>query len=272
MQAPSAKTGGQFALNYRMRNIKLIIQYDGTNYSGWQVQPDAVSIQGLIEKFLKKITGEDIDLIAAGRTDAGVHAFGQAACFKTSSRLPADTLRNALNAHLPYDIRIIKAQEVDSSFHARFSAHRKSYFYMVSTDRIVSPFLHRYVWRSLHKIDIPPMRESISYLMGTHDFSAFRASGCGAKTPVRTIFSSTVESLDAIEFMSLRISGNFIKFRFEGDAFLRHMVRNMVGTLVEVGKGKLKPEDVEKIIAGKDRKCAGPTAPSKGLFLEKIVY
>ncbi len=255
-----------------MRNVRLLIQYDGTTYSGWQVQPGAVTIQGLVETSLKKITGEDSNVIAAGRTDAGVHALGQVACFKTSSRLALDILQNALNAHLPQDIRIMGADEAQESFHARFSACRKSYVYLVSTDRIISPFLHRYVWRLPYSLDLDAMSKSISCLIGTHDFSAFRGSGCAAKTTVRTIFESSIETHESLDFMTLRLSGHIVRFRFEGDAFLRHMVRNMVGTVIESGKGRMKPEDIVMIMEGRDRRCAGPTAPAQGLFLEKISY
>jgi tRNA pseudouridine38-40 synthase len=255
-----------------MRNIRLLIQYDGTDFSGWQVQPDALTIQRLIEMHIKKITGEDVNLIAAGRTDAGVHAIGQVACLRTSSRLSPNVFQNALNAHLPADIRIIEADEANESFHARFSARKKSYVYLISTERTISPFLHRYLWRLPYHLDLDAMEESIAYFNGTHDFSAFRGSGCGAKTTIRTIFATSVERHEAFDLMTLRFAGNFIKFRFEGDAFLRHMVRNMVGTVVEAGKGKIKPADVGTIMEGLDRRCAGPTAPAQGLFLEKIVY
>ncbi len=255
-----------------MRNIRLLIQYDGTEYSGWQVQPDDVTIQGLIENRLKKITGEDINLIAAGRTDAGVHALGQVACFTTLSRLTPAVFKNALNAQLPADIRVMDADEAEGTFHARFSALRKSYVYLISTGRTLSPFLHRYAWRLPHDLDLDAMKESVSYFSGTHDFSSFRGSGCGAKTTVRTIFGASVEKHEALDFMTLRLAGSFVRFRFEGDAFLRHMVRNMVGTVVEAGKGRIKPAGIRTIMEGTDRRCAGPTAPANGLFLEKIQY
>jgi len=255
-----------------MRNIRLLIQFDGTAYSGWQIQPGAVTIQGLIEQYLKKITGEKTHVLGAGRTDAGVHALGLVASFRTPSRLAPQIFQNALNAHLPCDIRITQADETDESFHARFSAKRKSYFYLISTDRIVSPFLHRYVWRLPFDLNLAAMKQSIASFAGTHDFSAFRGSGCGAKTVVRTIVEASVCELDMLEFMTVCLEGKFIKFRFEGDAFLRHMVRNMVGTLVEVGKGRMMPGDVGSVMKGADRRCAGPTAPASGLFLERVIY
>lgn len=255
-----------------MRNIRLLIQYDGTAYSGWQIQREAVTIQGLIEQCLKKITGEETHILGAGRTDAGVHALGMVACFRTCSRLAPQIFQNALNAHLPYDIRIMQTDEIDESFHARFSAKRKSYCYLISTDRIVTPFLHRYVWRLSFDLDLAAMEESILYLIGTHDFSAFRGSGCGAKTTVRTIHEATIQKLQMIECMTFHCEGNYVKFRFEGDAFLRHMVRNMVGTIVESGKGKINPVDICRIMSDGKRDCAGPTAPAQGLYLERIIY
>jgi tRNA pseudouridine38-40 synthase len=255
-----------------MRNIKLIIQYNGANYSGWQSQPEGKTIQGLFEDALKTITGEEINVIASGRTDAGVHALGQCACFMTGSLLAPDVLRDALNAHLPLDIRVMSAEEVAADFHARFSALNKSYIYLISTSRIISPFLLPFLWRIPQKLDVDAMTEAMDLLKGTHDFSAFRASGCGAKTAVRTITEASLNKLDKLNFMSLQISGDFLRFRFEGDAFLRHMVRNMVGTIVEVGKGRMQPGDITKLFAQGDRRCAGPTAPAQGLFLEKITY
>jgi tRNA pseudouridine38-40 synthase len=166
----------------------------------------------------------------------------------------------------------MQADEADESFHARFSVKRKSYFYLISTNRIVSPFLHRYVWRVPFTLDLAVMKQAMASIAGTHDFSAFRGSGCGAKTVVRTIVEASVCELDMLEFMTVCLEGKFIKFRFEGDAFLRHMVRNMVGTLVEVGKGRMMPGDVGSVMKGADRRCAGPTAPASGLFLERVIY
>jgi tRNA pseudouridine38-40 synthase len=255
-----------------MRNIRILFQYDGTGYNGWQVQPAGTTIQGLIEKYLGQITSANIDVIAAGRTDAGVHAIGQVACFKTASTLPAEVLLNALNALLPPDIRILEAEDTDDTFHARFSARKKSYIYIVSTERITSPFIYRFAWRSTAKLDEWAMNEALLHLCGTHDFSAFRGSGCGARTTERTIYEASMVDINSPEFMSLRLQGRFIKFRFEGDAFLRHMVRNMVGTVMEIGRGRMRPEDMRTILDSRDRRCAGPTAPARGLFLERIEY
>jgi|WetSurMetagenome_2_1015567.scaffolds.fasta_scaffold00176_17 tRNA pseudouridine38-40 synthase len=255
-----------------MRNIRLLIQYDGTAYHGWQTQPNGVTIQGQLEGRLENILGEKTPVTGAGRTDAGVHALAQCACFNTNSRLSTDTLREALNAGLPADIRILTADEADESFHARFSATGKTYIYIISTSRITSPFLLRYVWRLPYRLDIEAMRNAAASLLGHHDFSAFRGSGCGAKTTLRTLRTASVDRKDDMEFMAFRIEGDFIVLRFEGDAFLRHMVRNMVGSLVEVGRGKMKPADIADILAKGDRNLAGPTAPAQGLFLEQINY
>jgi tRNA pseudouridine38-40 synthase len=255
-----------------MRSIRLLIQYDGTEYHGWQVQPNGVTIQAQLEDHLEKITGEKVNVIGAGRTDAGVHALGQCACFKTASRLAPDTLRDALNANLPADIRILIAEEVDESFHARFSATGKSYVYIISTGRIASPFLQKYLWKLPYKLDIGAMREAAACLLGYHDFSAFRGSGCSAKTTLRTLRTAAIEQKAGLEFMTLHINGDFIVFRFEGDAFLRHMVRNMVGTVVEAGRGRMQPGDIAEILLRGDRRLAGPTAPAQGLFLERIEY
>jgi tRNA pseudouridine38-40 synthase len=272
-----------------MRNIKLTIQYDGTNYNGWQIQPAAISnvrfqisdfkkqkniitIQGIIQAAIKKITAEDVKLIGAGRTDAGVHAIEQSASFKTTSRLSADIIQRALNANLPDDIRVIEAKDVKIEFHPRYDAKSKIYFYIISNSYFISPFLCRYAWKIAHKLDLDAMRRAIEPLKGRHDFSAFRASGCGAKNSVRTIFDISVGKIEHLDFMSARLSGDFFKIRIEADAFLRHMVRNIAGTIVEAGKGKMKSEDIEGIMLSKDRKNAGAAAPARGLFLEKVNY
>jgi tRNA pseudouridine38-40 synthase len=273
-----------------MRNIKLTIQYDGTNYHGWQIQPiqgsefgvrslkhkeqkkNVITVQGILQETIKEITGEDTKVIGAGRTDAGVHAIEQVASFKTSTGLPPDIIKRALNAILPDDIRIIGVHDAESTFHPRYDAKSKIYFYVISTDRTISPFLNRYIWKIPYKLNLDEMDVAIKFLKGKHDFAAFRASGCGAKSTVRTIFNISLEVLNVINFMTAGLNGNFLKIRIEADAFLRHMARNIVGTIIEVGKGKISKEDIKKILASKDRRFAGPAAPTKGLFLEKINY
>ncbi|MBF0329752.1 MAG: tRNA pseudouridine(38-40) synthase TruA [Nitrospirae bacterium] len=256
----------------RQRKIKLLIQYDGTDYCGWQVQPNGISIQGLIQDALSEITGVAVRLTAAGRTDAGVHALAQVAAFNTESSLEAEIFQKALNANLPYPIRIINASETSKEFHPRFDAKHKTYFYMITTDKILSPFIARYAWHLPYKLDIDAMIAGSLKLIGTHDFSAFRGSGCGAKSTVRTIHDINVEKIEGMDFMSANIGGSFIKIRITADAFLRHMVRNISGTLVDTGRGKTKADKIGEILESKKRPLAGPTAPARGLFLEKVVY
>ncbi len=255
-----------------MRNIKLVIQYDGTRYRGWQIQREGPTVQGMLQERIAKITGEQVPVIAAGRTDAGVHALAQTASFKTDSALPSGTIMAALNALLPEDIRIMETCDMDAAFHPRYDARGKVYFYVIANMPVVSPFLCNYAWKIPQNLDFDGMCAAVSLLHGTHDFTSFRASGCGSKSPTRTIKCCSVERIDVIDFMTAGLRGNFLKLRIEGDAFLRHMVRNIAGTIVEVGKGRMGPGAPGKILEARDRRLAGPTAPAKGLFLEKINY
>jgi tRNA pseudouridine38-40 synthase len=255
-----------------MRYIKLLIEYDGTNYHGWQSQKSGGTIQDIICAALSGITGEQVKLIGASRTDAGVHALGQVAAFGTASRLTAEVLMRALNAKLPIDMRILTAEETESAFHPRYDASKKSYFYLLSSDKRLSAFLYRYVWYVKAEVDFASMKEAASAVLGEHDFSSFRGSGCGAKNPVRTVLATDITRLDEMSFMTASIQGDFIKIKIEANAFLRHMVRNIVGTLVEVGRGKISSAEFRQILESCDRKTAGPTAPAQGLFLDKITY
>jgi len=268
-----------------MKNIKLLIEYDGANYHGWQAQNTAIShqrsaasqknivtIQGILENTIKRITGEEAALISASRTDAGVHAVGQVASFKTNSNLKPATLQRALNAILPEDIRILNAGETAAAFHPRYDALGKSYFYIISNTIFSSAFLYRYAWRTPYALDLDKMKKAGDSLLGRHDFSAFRGAGCGAKSTTRDITSLSIEKISSIDFMTAKINGNFIKITVEANAFLRHMVRNIVGTLVEIGRGRMTIASVSEAIKLKDRRKTGPTAPAHGLFLEKVKY
>lgn len=257
-----------------MRNVALTIQYEGTNYNGWQIQSrqNVPTIQGILQQAIQKITGESIKLIAAGRTDAGVHAIYQVASFLTYTNLKTDVIQSALNANLPYDIRILNVCDKDIKFNPRFDAKSKVYSYFISNSKIVSPFLYKYTWNLPYELDFEEMEASLKLLLGQHDFSSFRGSCCGAKSAIKTIFSVKIQKKQCIDFMSFCISGNFIKFSIEADSFLRHMVRNIVGTIVEIGRGRWKAEDISRILLARCRKTAGQTAPAKGLFLEKINY
>lgn len=257
-----------------MRNVALTIQYDGTNYNGWQIQskPNAITIQGILQRTIQKITGESVKLIAAGRTDAGVHAINQIASFLTSNKLKTDVIQRAINANLPYDIRVLDVCDKDLQFNPRFDAKSKIYSYFISTSHTISPFVYRYTWNIPYELNIEEMTESLKFFIGKHDFSSFRGSGCGAKNSIKDIISTNIEEAHSIDFMTFQIYGNFIKFSIEADSFLRHMVRNIVGTTVEIGRGKWNAQDMYRIIKAKDRKMAGPTAPARGLFLERINY
>lgn len=255
-----------------MRYVKLLIEYDGTNYQGWQTQRSGRTVQDILKKTILNITGEDVRLTGASRTDAGVHAIGQVAVFETETKLPPDIITRAMNAKLPEDIRILSAEDTERDFHPRYHALKKSYFYIIAGKTRRSAFLSGYIWNVKAGLDIDRMREGASCLSGQHDFRSFRASGCGSKTTVRNIFSIDITELEKINFMTVDMNGDFIKIHIEGDAFLRHMVRNIVGTLVEIGKGKMPPEKMKDILEACDRKLAGPTAPAKGLFLEKISF
>jgi tRNA pseudouridine38-40 synthase len=255
-----------------MRYIKLLLEYDGTNYLGWQSQKSGGTIQDIICGKILGITGEEVRLTAASRTDAGVHALGQVAVFGTESPLGSDVIMRALNAKLPPDIRVLDAEETGEYFHPRYDASGKSYFYIISEDRRHSAFLHRYICFVHSALDTRRMSEAASLLPGEHDFSSFRGAGCSAKCPIRTVYAAEIARLDEMSFMTAALKGNFIRFRIAGNAFLRHMVRNIVGTLVEVGKRKMSVETFATVFQSCDRTNAGPTAPAQGLFLERIVY
>ncbi|MBI4848425.1 MAG: tRNA pseudouridine(38-40) synthase TruA [Nitrospirae bacterium] len=255
-----------------MRHIKITLQYDGTNYSGWQVQKNGTSIQGLLEGALYIITGERSRVTGAARTDAGVHALEQVAVFKTVSLMKPEVLLKALNGNLPRDIRVTNAGECGNYFHPRYDAKNKTYSYIISRTGAYSVFTERYSWNMPYKMNCEAMREAANYLAGEHDFACFRASGCSSKHPVRTIHSIEVSDLPSVEFISLRFDAPVIKISIKANAFLRHMVRNIAGTLVEIGRGKLSPSKMKEILESKDRGLAGPTARACGLFLEKIEY
>lgn len=264
----------------QLRNIKLVIQYDGTNYSGWQTQArtpanlNAVphTIQAVMEERIASLTGKASTLVAAGRTDAGVHSLGQVASFKTESRLPPETIERALNATLPEDIRVIKASDVALSFHPRYSALSKSYIYLISSGEKPSLFFRRFLWSIPYELNLDYMLETARFLEGEHDFSAMRGTGCAAKNTIRNLLSLDVKAIDRLNFLTWSFHGRFIKITVTANAFLRHMARNIVGTLVETGRGKMPVDSVPEIIASKDRRLAGPTAPPQGLFLEKVNY
>ncbi len=255
-----------------MKNIKLTLQYDGTVYSGWQIQKKAATIQGLLQKAVHTVTGEHSKVIGAGRTDSGVHAIEQVASFSTNSRLEPGTILCAINAHIPKDIRVVNAEVAEEEFHPRYSAQNKTYVYLITKSVAYSVFLHKYSWNMHYKLDFDAMSKAAKHLIGIHDFSSFRASGCGAKNPLREIMDIELSKNNTLDFMNITFNTPVIMIRVKGNAFLRHMVRNIGGTLVNVGRNKTTPEQIQDILNAKDRQAAGPTAPSCGLFLENIDY
>jgi tRNA pseudouridine38-40 synthase len=246
-----------------MRNLKLEIEYDGTNYAGWQVQAPQrkKSIQEVLEKTLRKILQEKIRLIVSGRTDAGTHALAQTANFKTNSGISADKLRKGLNALLPDDISISKVEEVASNFHSRFDAKSKIYRYCLLNRPHPSAVLRNTVYFYPYPLDIKLMQKESRALVGRHDFRSFQAADKKERGSIRTI-------------KELKISrkGDFINIDIEADGFLYNMVRNIVGTLVEIGRGRFKKGSLRRILLAKDRKIAGPTLPARGLCLLKVKY
>jgi tRNA pseudouridine38-40 synthase len=255
-----------------LKKFKLLLEYDGAAYHGWQLQKEGETLQGILEDRIHKVTGRHSRIIGASRTDAGVHALGQVATFRTETELDFQTIKRALNAVLPPDIRVIDASEVEDSFRPRHDAVRKSYFYIIANQVKPSVFLCRYSWPVIHTLDLSSMMEAAQVLVGRHDFSSFMGTGSSIKDPVREIYSLTIEKYDRLDFMTAVLEGNFIKLRIEANGFLRHMVRNIVGTLVEMGRGRIFPDKMKEILEAHDRRLAGQTAPANALFLERIVY
>ncbi|GIM29926.1 tRNA pseudouridine synthase A [Clostridium polyendosporum] len=244
-----------------MKNIKITVEYDGTNYFGWQKQKNGVTIQQKIEEAIKKTTGEIVDVIGSSRTDSGVHAKGFIANFKTNSTIPSDRFREALNSKLPGDIVILKSEEVPDNFHARYSSKGKTYCYTILNKYEPAAIGRNYVYHVKGRLDTEDMKKACRYFIGTHDFKAFKSTGSSVKTSVRTITNLHIE-----------IEGNLIKIYISADGFLYNMVRIIVGTLLLVGISKLKPEDIKKIISEGQREKAGKCVPPTGLCLEKVFY
>ena len=256
-----------------IRNIKLLIEYEGTNYSGWQAQKNTTkTIQHILEKALKRIFHEEVKLTGAGRTDAGVHAFAQVANFKTSSKFSVGLIQRALNGLLPKDISIKETKEVPQSFHSRYDAKNKTYRYIIleGPSRLS---IGRNLFRHIpYRLDLAKMRTATKFLKGRHDFRSFCASGSNVKGTKRTINKLSI-GISRQNFLGkLSSDCRFIIIDIEADGFLYNMVRNIVGTLIEVGRGRFVPSHVKTILSSKNRKNAGPTAPSAGLTLLKINY
>ncbi|MGB7219044.1 MAG: tRNA pseudouridine(38-40) synthase TruA [Vicinamibacterales bacterium] len=244
-----------------MPTFKITLAYDGTDFVGWQRQANGTSIQGLLEDALSDLDGRKVVVTGAGRTDAGVHALGQVAGCSLDRAITGAAVTRALNARLPADIRVLSAAEVPPQFHARFNARAKTYRYRIWNADVLSPFERRYVWHVEGALDVAGMDGAARLLEGHHDFAAFRAAGGTTRTTERTMTASRVDRRDRL-----------VVYETTGDGFLRYMVRAIVGTLVEIGRGRQPPAWMGDVLGGRDRARAGPTAPPEGLFLVRVDY
>lgn len=255
-----------------MRTIKLTLAYDGTDLVGWQRQRTGVSVQGLLEASLAPLDGRPVTAAGAGRTDAGVHALGQVASFVLDHPLPVDSLVRAVNARLPDAVRALSAEEAPDGFHARFSARAKTYRYRLLATPIADPLLARYAWHVSDRLDLAAMIDAFRRVEGRHDFAAFQASGSDRRDTTRTVSRARV-TLDPPDWRTDPARhAMVVVFELTGDGFLRHMVRNVIGTVVEVGQRRRTAASVDTLLAGAPRGEAGPTAPPQGLCLVGVTY
>ena len=245
----------------KMRNIKLVIEYDGKGFNGWQKQPNKLNIQGEIESAINRITGETVELYASGRTDAGVHALGQTANFKTNSNIPIEKMCIAINSQLKNSIVIKSAEEVSEDFHCRYNCKGKKYRYIINNSLNGSAIYRGLEYHMPVKLCIEDMKKALKYFEGKHDFKAFKSSGTSSKSSIREIYSA-----------ELKQDGERIIIELTGSGFLYNMVRIISGTIVDVGLGKIKPDDIPEIINKKERTNAGKTLPAHGLYLVEVYY
>jgi tRNA pseudouridine38-40 synthase len=257
---PGADVAGAPRIDWP-RSIRLTLAYDGSRFHGWQVQPATPTIQGALIDACARVLGSPVRVTGASRTDAGVHALGQVASVWTASSLPAATLGRALNALLPDDVRVVDVRDAPPGFDARRWATGKRYLYLVDTGPFADPFFRCFAWHVPARLDVPSMAKALSHLRGRHDFSAFCASPGRDRTPVCTVRS-----------LRLALRRQRLALILSGDSFLHHMVRNIAGSLVEVGRGARPPEWIAEVLAGRDRTGAGPTAPARGLVLLRVLY
>ncbi len=244
-----------------MRNIKITIEYDGKDFNGWQKQPNKLNIQGEIERAIEIVTGEKVDLIGSGRTDAGVNALNQVANFKIENNIPIEKIPYALNSQLKKSIRIKKAEEVDERFHSRYHCKKKTYQYTINNSE-QGTAIYRYMqYHYQYKLDENKMNEAVKYLIGEHDFKSFKASGGSGKTTVRVIYDASVKR-----------DGDLIYITLTGNGFLYNMIRIIAGTLIEIGEEKYEPSKMKEILDAKDRSLAGKTLPANGLCLMNVIY
>lgn len=245
-----------------MRTLKLTVAYDGTRFVGWQRQAEGDSIQALLEEALARFEGAPVTVHGAGRTDAGVHALGQVASVRLTCAHDTATLVRALNAQLPADLRVLAVDEAAPDFHARFSARTKTYRYQIRNAPIATPFERAYVWHLPEPLNVQAMRDAAAMVVGTHDFAAFQSVGTQVPCSIRTILRSDI----------VQPEPGLLAYEVTGDGFLRHMVRALAGTLVEIGRGWRTPESMRDLIFGGTRHDAGATAPPQGLFLVGVAY
>jgi tRNA pseudouridine38-40 synthase len=249
-----------------MRNIKLVLAYDGTEFAGWQIQPDAPTIQGTLAQAIEKLTGEKKLPQGSGRTDAGVHALAQVATFSTESSIPTENFLKALNSNLPPSIRALEISEVPSSFHARKSAVGKTYRYRIYRGSVCPPFLTRYVWHYPYPLNKDAMAQAAEKVIGEHDFTSF-----AAVDPERGR-EEAVSNVRKISSSEWKAAGDEFVYTVQGNGFLHHMVRNLVGTFLLAGKGTVPPDEITRILEARSRAAAGATAPAHGLYLVSVEY
>ena len=249
-----------------MRTFKITLSYDGTAFSGFQRQANARSVQAELEAALAPIEGKDVTVAGAGRTDAGVHALGQVASFRLTNPIDANDLFQALNARLAEDVRVLSAEEAPLGFHARFSARSKVYRYRISNTRVMSPFQRRFAWHISRRLDLGAMKDAARHLLGERDFSCFQAKSEKVKMTIRKITQSdwTEEPLAG--------GGRLLTYEIAGTGFLKYMVRNVIGTLIQVGDGRRSAASISELLVSRSRAAAGPTAPAKGLYLVRVDY
>ncbi|WP_290774241.1 tRNA pseudouridine(38-40) synthase TruA [Anaerofustis sp.] len=244
-----------------MRNILLTIEYDGSAYVGWQMQNNGISVEGKVKNAIEKLVKEDIKLFGSGRTDSGVHALGQAASFYTNSNIDIKKIPYGINSFLPRDIRVIDAKEKDSDFHARYSAKGKEYIYVIYNRSIMNPLFKNRATHVFYKLDIEKMQRASKDLVGVHDFAGFMGSGSNVKSTVREIYS-----VDIIK------KNDLIIFKIRGNGFLYNMVRIIVASLIDIGRGRFEENRIKEILTSKNRDMANVTAPAEGLYLSKVFY
>jgi len=252
--------------------FKVTLAYDGTGMVGWQRQAAGTSIQGLLEDALRELDGGAVTVIGAGRTDAGVHALGQVAGFSLERSILPEALLRAVNARLPPAVRVVTAEEALPRFHARFDARAKTYRYRIWNGDVMSPFERHYAWHVGGPLDVDVMANAARLVQGRHDFAAFQAAGSETRTSEREVFSSRILKLSTAEDRQGTDRGELIHYEISGDGFLRHMVRAIVGTLIEIGRGRRSAESIAGTIRSRDRGAAGPTAHAEGLFLLAVSY